>query len=480
MALPHDVARLQQMLLIERQKSEALQKQVIELKQLLEEARSSADSKKIKKKGTSKKPVLKLAMASWTDKKRETLHTKQDVMRCLSSLGATIAKGILNYSCLNLSGKSISKEAAAHISVIVSQLQGIHVVDFHDIIAGQLREDVVLILRQLCEAISHQTFTTLNLSDNALGVQGVRACEAAFKNSTHLRHLYFNNDGLEGDAGALITKLVLSVHPSGKSQLRTFEIHNNLLQDEGAINLAPLFENSPDLRHLRFSTTRTKRPGAEVLVKALKNCRKFVWLELADFAMGKVAGGHLAEVLSYQPDLRHLSLSETFLEKSELGAILSALSGTAPNLEVLKLSGLDITGEMVRSMVIPLIVQKPLLRELDLAHNDLGVLGAVEIALALKDSKTMQHLNLGFNRITIKAVMHICQYLCVKPSLTHLDLNGNWIHQSGIELIRVARKKAGHPTDFTWSDNEDDGDMEGGDESSDIQQVMDSLKRISV
>eukprot|EP00808_Paulinella_micropora_P010628 g15733.t1 len=90
----------------------------------------------------------------------------------------------------------------------------------------------------------------------------------------------------------------------------------------------------------------------------------------------------------------------------------------------------------------------------------------------------MARLCVSFNQITLKAVPAICKLLCPKPNLKELDLNGNWIHQAGVDLIRKQREKVGHRTDFTWSDNEEEGDMNAADESADIAHVTSLMQKM--
>ena len=130
-------------------------------------------------------------------------------------------------------------------------------------------------------------------------------------NQPNLQKLFFNNDGLQGDAVALITKLVLGgqqvilekksirfqvsllfyiYFQDGKTKLRVFEIFNNMMGDAGAIALAPLLAASSQLEEFRMATTRVSKTGGKAVVSALLSCTCLTRLDLSDNTLGDDAG----------------------------------------------------------------------------------------------------------------------------------------------------------------------------------------------
>jgi Ran GTPase-activating protein (RanGAP) involved in mRNA processing and transport len=114
----------------------------------------------------------------------------------------------------------------------------------------------------LCDglAASGAQLQALDLNDNALGVRGIPRIAAAFAQQGALRHLYFNNDGLQAEAVSGLTELIMANYGgmSGTTELRTFEIGHNCLEDAGFLALIPLISRSPHLQQLRIATTRVR------------------------------------------------------------------------------------------------------------------------------------------------------------------------------------------------------------------------------
>jgi Ran GTPase-activating protein 1 len=134
--------------------------------------------------------------------------------------------------------------------------------------------------------------------------------------------------------------------------LHQFEIHNNCLTDDGALSLAPLLAASPQLRALRFTTTRVGEKGGAALVQALvtAGCKQWESLELADNSIGPKAGAVFVEGLlkaaGGQPKLKALNIGDTGFGSKALSAALEALHKTAPELHTLDLNNLEIDAKL--------------------------------------------------------------------------------------------------------------------------------------
>lgn len=83
----------------------------------------------------------------------------------------------------------LSKELPTH-----SSLQ----VDLRDIIAGKQKEQAVPVLKALCDAVAGTVLKKVDLGENALGPQGVQACEGVFVPG--LQELSMCNNGLSDEA----------------------------------------------------------------------------------------------------------------------------------------------------------------------------------------------------------------------------------------------------------------------------------------
>lgn len=101
-------------------------------------------------------------------------------------------------------------------------------------IAGRPEEEALEVLTSLCNSINGQQLVELNLSDNALGEKGVRACAGVVGNQSVLERLYFCNNGISETAAGVIADMLLFRTPT---VLTTFHFYNNMSGSGGGVAL---------------------------------------------------------------------------------------------------------------------------------------------------------------------------------------------------------------------------------------------------
>lgn len=194
------------------------------------------------------------------------------------------------FTHITLRNKSYTLEAARVIAAFFSRLEArgafaqLTSVDFADMIAGRPEDEALQVLATLCDALSAiKTLTRIDLSDNALGEKGVRACFGLLQNQEQLKHMYFCNNGISAAAAGVIAQEVLLFRGlDTPTKLETFHFYNNMSGDGGAIALTKLLPLSPALKDLRFSATRAQREGSLAFATALASLKKLEKLDLSD------------------------------------------------------------------------------------------------------------------------------------------------------------------------------------------------------
>jgi hypothetical protein len=145
-----------------------------------------------------------------------------------STLLAPIIGGDASYEKIVLGGKSFGAEAAAVLAQALRSMPSLTHADFADCIASRGTSEALDVLQVLCDGVaaSGAKLQTLDLSDNALGVRGIPRIAAALTKQPNLRHLHFNNDGLQAEAVAGLTELIMTNYGGmeGTTDLLTFEI----------------------------------------------------------------------------------------------------------------------------------------------------------------------------------------------------------------------------------------------------------------
>lgn len=413
------------------------------------------------------------------------------------------ADGTVAFDKIQLSGKSFGLEAAEVVGEALARVTGVTVLDFSDVMSGRSFDDACVILARLTAPAACWPLVELNLSDNALGSAGVRACRAAMENKPQLARVYLNNDGLEHDAGDLLRDLFLA--NATPSVLTTFHIYNNLLKDAGAISLAPLFAKSPALTDLRLATTRVSEDGCRAVVQALVDgAQQFTHLDLSDNSMGADVVKLLARrVVARQKGAVKLQLSDVSGEEG-IRSLLTALTrpGCSPTLTSLSLSDNEI-GEDNRHharLLSTALASKPALTHLDLEGNALGSAGAALVLDTLSTQCPALHsLNIAGNAIKGTTPLTKALHECLRShsssssaaesseaadsatdagssAWTMVNVNNNAFTAAQVSELRAVMKSLGDDGENeaetllgTLSDNDDDpsDDDDDADEADD-------------
>lgn len=373
-----------------------------------------------------------------------------------------------------LGGKSFGTDSAAVLATALKSTPSLRHADFADCIASRETTEALNTLQVLCDglAASGAKLESLDLSDNALGVRGIPRIAAAFADQSTLRHLYFNNDGLQAEAVTGLTELIMNNFggvENGTSELRTFEIGHNCLEDAGFLALIPLLTKSPHLERLRIATTRARNEKGEALklARSLLHLRKLTSLALNDNNFGSESGDVIGQIVSQNPGLRSLNLGDIGVEEEGVASVLKATRKIRPNtLELLDLAANEITGSntFMRHLCKTLKQQSQSIQHLKLEDNEIKAKGARKILKALEDAHNLTYLNLTNTNLGPSIVPELVTFLKSHPNLKEIHLNGNHFTQSQMDDIKAA--VTNEEALQTMSDNDEDEDEDEDEESS--------------
>jgi Ran GTPase-activating protein (RanGAP) involved in mRNA processing and transport len=141
---------------------------------------------------------------------------------------------------MRLSTKSIGSDAAAVVVEAIRNVSSTLVVaDVSDIIAGRPEAEVLEVLVVLSRALQHCCLQSLNLSSNALGEKGIRACADVLQSQQQLHDLVLENVGCSVNACKAVDELVLC------TTLRKLHLFNNMSDNSGATSISKLLARSP-------------------------------------------------------------------------------------------------------------------------------------------------------------------------------------------------------------------------------------------
>ena len=369
---------------------------------------------------------------------------------------------------LKLSTKSFGAEAARVASEALSAGGGaLGELDASDVIAGRDEEEALRALRILCGGIAGTGIHTLDLSDNAMGEKGLRACAEALQLPT-LQRISLQNVGLSVHASAALDEVV----GDNAANLRGLRLKNNMSDDAGAASIARIIARAPLLEEFRMVSSRVKEAGCEALCGALAGCGALTSLDLSDNPFCDSAGPCVSACVAGK-SMRAFALNDVNLGDDAAAQVVGALSTSAPTLEELELGGNELTKAAMRPLAAAVLAGSARLRKLAVPDNELKDAGAIRVAAALPS--TLEVIDMSSCEIGRAGAVAVAEAVKDFPNLKSVNLDCNFISDEGVEIIRGllgARLGSLEDNDPDGYDDEDDDEDEEEDDDGGLAAMM--------
>ena len=395
-----------------------------------------------------------------SSKDRE-FYTQQRAEQVLAPL---MAKGA-SFSKVKLSTKSFGIDAAKVVTkAFANNASTLKEVDLSDIIAGRPEEEALKAMEIITEATLCAKITSVDLSDNAFGEKGVRACTKMLQQQSGIEEISFMNNGISEQAAAAILELLAS-----PQSLKKFHLDKNMTGDDGTAHIGKLLEKAPGMQDFKMAGSRFTSEGAKFLAKGLSAGASLVKLDLTDNNVNEEGGFALAGMLFKQPNLKHVNLEATSLGPKAAIQVAQALASGCPQLEYLNLNACDITPEGVPQVAQAISAMKNL-KTLKISENELGDLGVAQICVALKMAGCpVVELDVSTNELVEKGAVAAAKLAASRAGFTSLNLDGNYISDEGVEEVKSIMEGAGiasalmpmEENDADMADDVDDDNAEG-------------------
>ena len=159
--------------------------------------------------------------------------------------GTTKNNNIILCQRIRLSDKSYTAEAAAVIATFLTEpfvgsgvplVHDIVEVDLSDSIAGRMTEEGLQVLKTICDAFVESRLVDVNLSDNAIGQQGIGACRTALSKKS-LERLALCNNGLSRETMRQVADILTNDDDDGTgciaSNMTKIHFYNNMSGEDG-------------------------------------------------------------------------------------------------------------------------------------------------------------------------------------------------------------------------------------------------------
>ncbi|MCJ1271454.1 hypothetical protein MMC22_011355 [Lobaria immixta] len=319
------------------------------------------------------------------------LDTADDIKPHLASLVKST-----NVTEIRLGGNTLGPGACEHLASILSSKPSLRTANLADIFTSRLLSEIPPALSSLLTALLPlENLHTIDLSDNAFGLNTQAPLVDFLAKHVPLKHLVLNNNGLGPKAGVLIADALTSLaarkdeaRKEGRDvpALETVVCGRNRLESGSMAAWAKAFRAHRGVRIVKMVQNGIRQEGISVLLReGLKECSDLRVLDLQDNTFTLVGAKALTEVVGGWRELTELGVGDCLLGAKGTVLLAEALGkGANPALRVLRAQYNDFDARAVAALLTAAQRGLGALRRVELNGNrfsedDVGVLGLREL-----------------------------------------------------------------------------------------------------
>jgi Ran GTPase-activating protein 1 len=306
------------------------------------------------------------------------LDTKEDIDKHIQSLLDSSASTTITH--IDLSGNTLGVPAAQHISKTLSTLKSLASIDLHDIFTSRLLEEIPPALSSLLTALLQcPNLHTIDLSDNAFGLNTKDPLVDFLSKHTPLQHLILNNNGMGPIAGTSIAE-ALATLASKKSSARKDGVQipdlesivcgRNRLENGSMPAWSQVYSVHTGIKSVKMTQNGIRPEGIATLILGLEKCEGLEVVDTQDNTFTFSGASALASALPKWPKLRELGVGDSLLGGRGSIKVFEALeAGGNKEVEVLRLDYNDITPAGVKALLQAAKNGLPKLRRVEINGN---------------------------------------------------------------------------------------------------------------
>lgn len=289
---------------------------------------------------------------------------------------------------IHLGGNTLGAPACAHLASVLRTKKSLRVASFADIFTARLLSEIPPALSSLLTSLLPlQNLQSLDLSDNAFGLNTQSPLVKFLEQHVPLRHLVLSNNGLGPHAGVLIADALTALaarkdearkavtNADGESEvphLETVVCGRNRLESGSMAAWARAFRAHARIATVRLVQNGIRPEGIAVLLRdGLGGCEALNVLDLQDNTFTAVGGQALAEVVGGWKSLRELGVGDCLLGSKGWKLAVDALGdGKNRELKIIKAQYNEVDAHGVRKLLDVIQDGKlPALRRVELNGN---------------------------------------------------------------------------------------------------------------
>ena len=305
------------------------------------------------------------------------LDSKEDIEKHIQPLiDSTCVKHI------DFSGNTLGVPACQALAPILSSKSTLESADLHDIFTSRLLEEIPPALSSLLTALLEcPNLHTIDLSDNAFGLNTKDPLVDFLAKHTPLRHLILNNNGMGPIAGTSIAEALTRLaerkaegRKEGKDvpDLESIVCGRNRLENGSTAAWAKAYEaHKSGVKSVKMTQNGIRPEGMSHLINAgLSKCSGLEVLDMQDNTFTFKGATALAGALPGWSNLKELGVGDDLLGARGAIKVFEALaSGQSKKVEVLRLEFNDINPAGVKALLQAANDGMPRLRRIELNGN---------------------------------------------------------------------------------------------------------------
>ncbi|CAG7959956.1 unnamed protein product [Penicillium salamii] len=287
-----------------------------------------------------------------------------------------------DFTELRLGGNTLGIGACQRLAVVLKNQEHLEAAYLDDIFTGRLLSEIPTALTALLNAILElDTVHTVNLNDNAFGLNTSAPLVEFLSRHVPLRHLILNNNGLGPAAGTHVADALFQL-AQRKEEARRDQKKVNLLEsvvcgrnrlENGSMEAwARAYKaHSVGLKSVKMTQNGIRQEGiSHLLTQGLYHAPGLEVLDLQDNTFTVMGSTALANSLPAWPSLRELGVGDCLLSARGGVKVAQALAaGKNQNIRTLRLQYNEMKAEAVKSFTHAAKTALPNLRRVELNGN---------------------------------------------------------------------------------------------------------------
>lgn len=282
---------------------------------------------------------------------------------------------------VRLLGNTLGVEACKALGEVLETKKTLKIANLADIFTGRLLNEIPQALSSLLTALlTLPNLHTVNLNDNAFGLNTQAPLVAFLSSHVPLQHLILNNNGLGPHAGILIADALTALHARKEEarkagqevpNLETVICGRNRLENGSMTAWAKAYSLHTGIKEIKMVQNGIRQEGiSHLLTDGLRHARGIKVLDLQDNTFTLMGAKALANVAPGWTEIQELGVGDSLLSAKGGLVVANALAkGGNKKLEVLRLQYNDITTKGLQGFVKAAKDALPALKKVELNGN---------------------------------------------------------------------------------------------------------------